>query len=260
MNLSNHMTGVLDQWLAARLEAVHTCIPGKVVAYDGHATRRAKVKPLVKLFSVAGSRVELPEIMEVPLVFPSTAAGGLVLPVAAGDGVLLFFSEAGIGGFLQGQHQETDADDPTRFSLHDCIAVPGLWPFGAVPAIDAGAGDVVLAMGGQKVTLAADGSVEMTNGAGTFKITAAGLLTMTSAASGMKAQIDALWQEIIKLSTALTAGWGTIATLASPTAPVPPVPPVPWLVTAMATNIAAMVPVAASETAAAALVPTLLED
>ena len=51
----------------------------------------------------------------------------LLFPLKKGDGVLILFSETGIGNFLAGTGQVADADDQTRFSLTDAIAIPGLW-------------------------------------------------------------------------------------------------------------------------------------
>ena len=45
---------------------------------------------------------------------------------------MLHFSEGSIGEWISGDSIH-DPEDETRFSLHDCIAVPGLWQPSRVP-------------------------------------------------------------------------------------------------------------------------------
>ena len=62
-----NIVDILDEWLASKLERVHTCLPGKIESYEGHDERKATVKPLVKLRTVQGSILEIPPIENVPV-------------------------------------------------------------------------------------------------------------------------------------------------------------------------------------------------
>lgn len=118
------------------MEEVHTVTVGRVEAYSGHDTRKATVLPLVNSWLSNGEVVPHKPIADVPVVFPSTANAGLVLPVKRGDFVLLLFAEQGIGEFLTSRTGEpVDADSPAKFGMHDCIAIPGVFPFGAAPKV-----------------------------------------------------------------------------------------------------------------------------
>lgn len=124
----------LSRYVDARLEDVHTCLPGIVTAYEGHKTRLATVQPTVRLASPSGVIQDIPPIKKVPVVFPSTALGTLYFPIRPGDGVTIVFSEAAIGKYLKSSG--TDLVDPgtlERHSLTDAIAIPGLWAKKAVP-------------------------------------------------------------------------------------------------------------------------------
>ena len=122
----------MDTWLQARLESVHTTLPGRIQSYNPD-TRMAVVVPGIKLRSLHGDVIEYKPIAGVPVVWPGCKRFSLIpASLEAGDGVMLHFSEGSIGEWLSGDSIH-DPEDETRFSLHDCIAVPGLWQPSRVP-------------------------------------------------------------------------------------------------------------------------------
>lgn len=129
-----NLTDTLDAFFSSRMEQVHTCIPGEIVSYSGHDKRLATVQPLVKIQTNSGQSIELKPIQNVPVVFPSTKRFSMSFDLEKGDGVMLHFSEVGIGNFLNGGNI-VEPDDISRFSLTDAIAVPGLWGGGRVPKL-----------------------------------------------------------------------------------------------------------------------------
>lgn len=121
------MTGLVDTmelWLQNKLEDLHTAIPGSVQSYN-EETRLAVVKPSVKLRSMHGGSLDIPPIAGVPVIWPGNGDFSLVGNLSKGDGVLLIVSEAGIGNWIAGSGV-ADADDESRHTLTDCIAIPGL--------------------------------------------------------------------------------------------------------------------------------------
>lgn len=131
---TDEIVTVFDKYFDSRMENVHTIIPGKIESYSGHTTRKAVVKPLIKLLRKDGDSLEIPPIDNVPVIFPSSAGFQFLFPLKKNDGCLILFAETGIGGYLDGQGKiDVDADDISRFSLTDAICIPGLWPFSAVP-------------------------------------------------------------------------------------------------------------------------------
>lgn len=127
----DEFVATLDTWLQAHMETVHTMLPGVVQSYDS-ATRTATVKPTVKLRSLHGDLLSIPPIPSVPVIWPSTSAFSLFGRLQQGDGVMLVVSEASIGNWQRGT-EEAEAEDETRFSLQDMVAVPGLWTEKRVP-------------------------------------------------------------------------------------------------------------------------------
>lgn len=203
----------MDQWILNFLEDIHTTIPGRIERYSGPKERRARVVPMVRPWLQNGALVEIKPIDDVPVVVPYSAAGGLHVPLKAGDGVLLLFTEVGIGNYLHGRpNTVADADDPSRFSLSDCIAIPGLFTFSGVPQHKAPEDRPWL------------GSAE-----GAF-ISLKRKVHLANANSDLRTELEALWDVVLDLYTKM----GTLAPLT--TSPGTPTTPNPAQVAAL--NIA----------------------
>lgn len=117
------------------LSDVNTCMPGIVISFDGS---RATCRPSVPKQLADGSQLSCPQVVDVPVVWPTADIGGLVaglrMPLKPGDGVLLHFSQRSLETWLQGG--DTAPDDPRRFDLSDAVAVPGLNRTSVRPATD----------------------------------------------------------------------------------------------------------------------------
>jgi len=171
---------IMIEFLDAYLQDVHTSIPGEIISYDA-ALRKATVKPLVKMKHWDGSDAEHQNITNVPVIFPSCGNFALLFPLQQGDSLLLCFSENGIGKYLK-SGTLSNADTLNRFSLNDCVALPGLHSFAKVSKpsnyieyTDQGALDIVTSKGSVKIDAA--GNVVMNDGTeafikGTFFISA----------------------------------------------------------------------------------------
>lgn len=130
--MSDDMLESMELWLQSRMEDVHTMLPGTVQSYDP-VTRTAVVKPSVKLRTMHGDILDIPPIASVPVVWPgSSDFTAMSKDLPKGSGVTLLFSEASLGNWQRGS-QDAAADDESRHSLQDAIAVPGLWSMRRVP-------------------------------------------------------------------------------------------------------------------------------
>lgn len=108
------LRGVQDQ-LAAR---IHTSLPAIVKAYDS-STQTATVQLAVQL---RGQNV--PPLADVPVAFPGGAAGFVHVPLAAGDTVLVVFTEEDFSAWL-GSGSVSAPAVLARHGLH-AVAIPGL--------------------------------------------------------------------------------------------------------------------------------------
>jgi hypothetical protein len=139
---------------------VHTCMPGRVESYS-YAKQKATVTPLLKRAFVDGSQLAYEPIPDVPVVFPASGVASLTFPLNAGDTVLLVFAERSMEKWLPaGGAAETTVN--RLHDLGDAIAIPGLFPLNRTS--DAGNNaDLQLNLGSQKITIKANGDIEIGN-------------------------------------------------------------------------------------------------
>jgi len=132
-------TDIIRQAISSELCGIHTCLPATIVTYD-YTVQKATVQPLLnrryKDGTPQGDIQPLPEITNVPVIFPRTGNFSMHYPLNAGDNVMIMFSERSIDQWLTTGGQVTP-NDPRKFDLSDAIAIPGLYPFSeASPAED----------------------------------------------------------------------------------------------------------------------------
>lgn len=131
---------------------MNTCMPGKIVAFDGVM---ATVRPAMPMTLANGESLDAPEIVSVPVCFPVGMGGDaqVTVPLQAGDDCLLFFSQRSVENWLSGSDQAPD--DPRQHDLTDAFCAPLLRPGrGAVDTEN-----VTLQYGGGTLKLASDGSL-----------------------------------------------------------------------------------------------------
>lgn len=120
------MSSALNTYLENALASVHTSLPATVVSYD-EGKHRAQVKPSVKLLMENGVKIELPDLLDVPVIFPSAKSFDLEFPLDKGDGVLLIIQELDISEWKE-ESDEPAAITASRFNLDSVIAIPGMFP------------------------------------------------------------------------------------------------------------------------------------
>lgn len=114
-----------------RLRQMNIALPGEVQKYDA-ALRKADVLPTIKETFADGTELTLPVITSVPVIMPATSGTRITLPIAAGDTVLLIFSQRSLDLWLS-QGGQTRAGDTRMHAMSDAMAIPGLFPFNGVP-------------------------------------------------------------------------------------------------------------------------------
>ena len=115
----------LKGFIQNELSEVRTCLPGIVQSYKGTS---AVVKPALPKQLANGDTLPAPQIVQVPVCFPVGMGGKaqITVPLAAGDDVILHFSERSLENWLNGS--DSAPDDPRQFDLSDCFASPVLRP------------------------------------------------------------------------------------------------------------------------------------
>lgn len=122
------LTAAMTQFFGQALASVHTALPAKVTKADNENGLIAVV-PTIRIPMENGVEIEVPELQDVPVVYPQAAAFDLHFPVAVDDLVLLVFLETS-----PAKWRESDGSKPVspadtgRFQLGSAVAIPGLYP------------------------------------------------------------------------------------------------------------------------------------
>lgn len=128
---------VMSTAIETRLLDLHTAMPGQIVSYNT-ANQSCVVQPCIKKKYEDGTVVNIPQITNVPVVFPRAGKAFISLPLKAGDYVLIIFSERAMDLFSNlGGVQ--DPKDPRKHHITDAIAIPGVYPFNAPADVSASA-------------------------------------------------------------------------------------------------------------------------
>lgn len=150
--------------MAGGLAETWTSMPGIVNSFDA-AKQTCSVQPAVRA-RVQGRDgayewVDLPLCLDCPVYFP--AGGGVVLtfPVRAGDECLLVFADRCIDAWWQSGGVQNQADIRMH-DLSDGFAYVGVSSVPrVVPAISAAAGQLRNTSGATRVSVSADGSIDV---------------------------------------------------------------------------------------------------
>lgn len=170
--LNKAVRAVIDN----RLADVHTALPGRIESYD-HAQQRASVSPVLRKRYRDGQEDNYPVITNVPVIWPRGGGGSITMPLQAGDGCLLVFSERSIERWAN-QGGTRQPGDPRWFDLSDAIAIPGLYSF-ADGSLSENNQDLLIRFGGSRVRLTGGGDIEIETG-GSVTVDAVGEATVNA--------------------------------------------------------------------------------
>ena len=117
-------------------KGVNTVAPGLVESYDP-ATKRARVRPALRLLLTSGATIDKPAIIDVPVLQPSGGGWLIHFPLPEGTPVLLVFSQRGLENFKK-TFQVADPPPDALFAERDAIALPGFGAMEITPATEEG--------------------------------------------------------------------------------------------------------------------------
>lgn len=127
-NIEN-MASVIVEGLNAFKKEIHTCFPCIVDSFDSDA-QTITAKPVIKrIFKDVNTGVktvmDLPVLINVPIMFPKGGGFSLTFPIAVGDECMVFFCERSIDDWFDSG--ESKEQNQKRFhDLSDGVAFVGL--------------------------------------------------------------------------------------------------------------------------------------
>jgi hypothetical protein len=162
MNQRFNLTQAIQQAIEHTLgERIHTAFPAKILKYDP-STCNAQVQPAIKVLYLDGTSVELPPVVEVPVMWPRTASAIIHLPLDSGDTVLCVVCERSIDQWIK-QGGVVEPGQRRKFSLTDAIAIPGLFPFSKSASTEGGK-DLLIKLNNASVKISPDGTITINGG------------------------------------------------------------------------------------------------
>lgn len=146
------LESVLADVLDARLESVHTAIPGRVEKYYPE-DQTADIKPMIKRVLLDENDEyftrSYPILPRIPVAAPRGGGFFVHFPLAAGDFVFVLFCEASIDQWRAKAGRETHPGDLRRHALGNAVALPCLYPTaGKLAAASAHATNLVIGKDG----------------------------------------------------------------------------------------------------------------
>lgn len=110
-------------------DTIRVAIPGIIKSFDSE-TQTVTVQPALmeKIKDVDGKiiDVQLPELLDVPIVFPRSGGFSLTMPINVGDECLVIFSDMCIDAWWASGGIQVQ-EELRRHDLSDAIAIVGIW-------------------------------------------------------------------------------------------------------------------------------------
>lgn len=124
--------GAIRTFIRSELVDVHTSMPGIVKSFDA-SKQTAVVQPAIRRLFVGKGFINLPQCLDVPVLFPRAGNFVITFPVAAGDECLLTFGERAID-FWWDRGGTQEPTEPRMHDLSDAFAHLGCSSRGRVPS------------------------------------------------------------------------------------------------------------------------------
>lgn len=196
--------------IESRLAEVHTCMPAVINSYDDQ-TGYASVSPSLKRKYVANDElVNLPLILNVPIMHPRGGGALIKFKMKKGDPVTLVFSERSLDNWKK-SGGSVDPKDPRKHALSDAYAFPGGYPKSAT--LDQAAVTIEFTDSGLTIvnesgnfTFTDDGEITFDTGGVQGAFDGTGKVSFTNATAELIASISAVADAIMASKTATALG------------------------------------------------------
>lgn len=182
-----NLSDVIRQGVKSAVVNLHTSLPGRIISFDPVLQTATVALGVKRVFINRGveldvlTAVDLPPIVDVPVIFPRGGGFSLTFPVMPDDECLVTFCERSIDRW----HQSGNAEDPTSRRFHaltDAVCMVGLSSIpNKVPDFNATQLEIKSNNGNGVINVSDDGTIDLTSAAD-VNINTEGSVNITSAA------------------------------------------------------------------------------
>lgn len=127
-----HQLDALLGLVRSEVGRVQTTFPGVVVSYNrARQTAVVQVVPRLRWRNPDTDEVvfeQVPQLPDVPVLFPAGAGVSIVWDLAAGDAVWVVLADRCIGEWKDTGNADTEPQVPRRWDFSDAVAIPGGQP------------------------------------------------------------------------------------------------------------------------------------
>jgi hypothetical protein len=175
---------LLETYTSQRLASARTCLPAKVINVD-YDRSLVNVEPLIRTIfdPVSMEELEIPEVLEVPILFQSAKRGvaRMTFPVSTGTTGLLFFSDRHTEKFLASdgvnvQDSKSYYTIGTDYILNTIGFLPEIFTY--ANAMPFAPNDVVLTNGVAETRHKENGTIISKNEVGTCTLNPSGEISL----------------------------------------------------------------------------------
>jgi hypothetical protein len=211
--MDENFSDIVRDQITAYLDAVRTAMPGIVQSYD-ITTNTASVQPSVNMEFMDGTITAMPQITNIPVVFPGSVNACVQFPLHQGDGVLIICSDCSLENWVNNAMQTVDPGDCRRFSLMDAFCIPGLFSPKGLGKMSSGSGLQILYKGASIII--DDNGIVNINGNSDYFTKYTELNNALANATNPASLLFQIQAELVKIATAITSLSGSYvpATLA----------------------------------------------
>lgn len=164
LNENPTLAKVLNDAVKAGALDLRVCLPARVEKYDS-SSQKVNALPLLRQVKIDDREAtQMPQITNVPVVFPSSDGGYayISIPIKAGDLGWLFFADRGLGEYLSGTGQVVTPSQLRDHDLSDAVFIPGGRPFGS-PLSDVDEDNIIAKNSNLKMTIDPLGKISIEN-------------------------------------------------------------------------------------------------
>lgn len=188
-----HQNDALLSLIRSEVERVQTTFPGVVVSYNrARQTAVVQVVPRLRWRDPETDELifeQVPQLPDVPILFPAGAGVSIVWDLAAGDAVWVVLGDRCIGEWKDTGNADTEPPVPRRWDFSDAVAIPG-----GQPPVAALSGTALPSAAGMMVVKAGD-----------LRLGSSGAVSAVALAPGVEANLNALLSAIQGAATAAGA-------------------------------------------------------